>query len=225
VTAAPGPGERDPTAIRALPYVALGDSYTIGTALADDRERWPNQLVAALATGSPMLELAANLGVNGYTSADVIEHELPALDAIRPEFASILVGVNDVVQGVPLATYRANAGRILDQLRARLAADRIVAVGTPDYTVTPQGAAYGDPVVQAAAIRAANATLGELAAAHGIAFVDIHDLSLRAAADGSLVADDGLHPSGAQYALWVERIAPVVARLIRGRASDGVRGG
>jgi lysophospholipase L1-like esterase len=28
------------------------------------------------------------------------------------------------------------------------------------------------------------------------------------------VADDGLHPSGAQYALWVERIGPVVARLI-----------
>jgi lysophospholipase L1-like esterase len=46
--------------------------------------------------------------------------------------------------------------------------------------------------------------------------VDIFDLSLRAAGDHSLVADDGLHPSGAQYGLWVERIAPVVARLIGG---------
>ena len=32
-----------------------------------------------------------------------------------------------------------------------------------------------------------------------------------AATDRSLVANDGLHPSGAQYARWVERILPVVA--------------
>jgi lysophospholipase L1-like esterase len=89
-----------------------------------------------------------------------------------------------------------------------------VTVATPDYTVTPQGASYGDPTTQAAAIRAFNAILGDLAADRGIAFVDIHDLSLRAAEDRSLVADDGLHPSGAQYALWVERITPVVAALI-----------
>jgi lysophospholipase L1-like esterase len=28
------------------------------------------------------------------------------------------------------------------------------------------------------------------------------------------VASDGLHPSGTQYALWVERIAPVVGELL-----------
>jgi hypothetical protein len=31
-----------------------------------------------------------------------------------------------------------------------------------------------------------------------------------------LVADDGLHPSGRQYASWVERIAPVVQALLAG---------
>ncbi len=38
-------------------YVALGDSYTIGTAIAPDG-RWPERLAAAL----PGLELVANLG-------------------------------------------------------------------------------------------------------------------------------------------------------------------
>jgi lysophospholipase L1-like esterase len=80
--------------------------------------------------------------------------------------------------------------------------------------VTPQGASYGDPRVQAAAIRRFNEVLGSLAAARGIAFVDIHDLSLRAASDRGLVAGDGLHPSGRQYGLWVERIAPVVEGLL-----------
>jgi len=50
-----------------------------------------------------------------------------------------------------------------------------------------------------------------------IAFVDIFDVSRQAKEDPTLVANDGLHPSGRQYGLWVERIAPVVARLI-GRA-------
>ena len=197
-----------------LRYAALGDSYTIGTATRSAAERWPDQLVVRLAEDGPVLDLVANLGVNGYTSRDVIEAELPAMDALRPEFATLLVGVNDVVQGVPEATYAQNAAQILDELLARLAADRILTVATPDYTVTPQGASYGDPKLQAAAIRRNNEILQDLSAARRIAFVDIHDLSLRAVANRSLVAEDGLHPSGAQYALWVNRIAPVVKGLL-----------
>jgi lysophospholipase L1-like esterase len=206
----------DPAESGVLRYVALGDSYTIGTAVHHEHERWPNRLVAALGPTPPTLELVANLGVNGFTSGDLIAAELPALEALRPAFASVLIGVNDVVQGVPLDAYRGNAVRIVDALLAALPATRIVTVATPDYTVTPQGAAYGEPATQSAAIRAVNDTLRALAEERGIAFVDIFDLSLRAADDRSLVADDGLHPSGAQYALWVERIAPVVARLLGG---------
>ena len=56
--------------------------------------------------------------------------------------------------------------------------------------------------------------MAEASAARSIAHVDIHDLSLLAAAGSTLVAADGLHPSGAQYALWIERIAPIVERLL-----------
>jgi lysophospholipase L1-like esterase len=197
----------------------LGDSYTIGTATRRPAERWPDQLVGALGTEPPALDLVANLGVDGFTSADVIREELPALAGLRPEFVSLLVGVNDVVQGIAVETYGANVERILDDLLRRVDATRVVTVSTPDYTVTPQGANYGDPAMQAAGIRAVNAVLRDHAASRGIAFVDIHDLSLRAAAERSLVADDGLHPSGAQYALWVERIAPAVAARIGRPAS------
>jgi lysophospholipase L1-like esterase len=198
-----------------LRYVALGDSYTIGTSVRE-RERWPNQLVARLGdagTGFP-LELVANLGVNGFTSADVVRHQLPRLERLRPAFASLLVGVNDVVQGVPEATYGANAGLLLDALLRRLPASRILTVGTPDYTVTPAGADYGDPAAQRARIERCNAILAELAAARALRFVAIWDISQLAATDRSLVAGDGLHPSGAQYTRWVDRIAPVVAELL-----------
>jgi acyl-CoA thioesterase-1 len=190
-------------------YVALGDSYTVGTAVSE-AERWPNQLAAGL----PQIELVANLGVNGFTSGDVIEVDLPQLAALRPELVSLLIGVNDVVQGVPEASYRRNVGAILDELERHVGAERVLVVTTPDYTVTPAGADYGDPARQSAAVRANNAINTELATARGIVVADIYDLSLRAATDRTLVAGDGLHPSGAQYARWVERIEPLIASML-----------
>jgi len=194
-------------------YAALGDSYTIGTSVGA-AERWPEQLVAAMGGGAGPLELVANLGVNGYTSADLIREEMPALERSRPEFVSLLIGVNDVVRGVPLAAYAANVTAVLDALLQRLPADRLVTVAIPDYTVTPAGGDYGDPRQQHDGIVAANEIMSRLTAERGIAYVDTFDISLRAAADRSLVANDGLHPSGVQYALWVERIRPIVEGLL-----------
>ena len=210
VTASPASSQDVPGVLR---YVALGDSYTIGTSV-EPAERFPNQLVAALGPEQPTLQLVANLGVNGYTSGDLIGDELPALEELEPEFVTVLIGVNDVVQGVSAETYESNVEAILDALLARLPADRIVTVAVPDYTVTPAGADYGDPRQQHDGIVANNAVMARLAGERGIAYVDTFDISERAAMDRSLVAADGLHPSGAQYALWVERIAPVVSALL-----------
>jgi acyl-CoA thioesterase-1 len=197
----------------ALRYVALGDSYTIGTSV-EPAECFPHQLVEALAASPTPLELVANLGVNGYTSADLIRDELPALQGLRPEFVTLLIGVNDVVQGVHAPVYERNVATILDSLLDRLPPERIATIAIPDYTLMPAGADYGDPDEEHDGIVTNNTIMARLAAARGIDFVDIFDISLLAAEDPSLVADDGLHPSGAQYARWVKRIAPVVAVLL-----------
>jgi acyl-CoA thioesterase I len=213
-------GRRDPIwHPETVRHVALGDSYTIGTSVSET-ERWPNQLVARLAAedgvASSKLELAANLALSGFTSKDVINLELPRLGPLDPELVTLLIGVNDVVQGVSLAIYRRNVELILDELVALVGGDRVLAITTPDYSVTPAGSDYGDPARQAAGIRAVNDALRELATARDIVVIDIHDLSLQAASDRSLVAPDGLHPSGTQYSLWVDRIAPAVVVLISG---------
>lgn len=193
-------------------YVALGDSYTIGTSVGES-ERWPNQLVTRLA-GTVGLQLIANLGVNGYTSADLIDDELPRLGALRPDFVTVLIGVNDVVRGGTADGYRANVAEILDFLLADLPADRILVVSTPDYTRTPQGAAFGDPAQQRAAIVEFNAIERAAAESRGVAFVDISGVADRADGEPALVARDGLHPSGVQYGRWVDLIASVVEGLL-----------
>ena len=200
----------------ALRYVALGDSYTICTGVQRD-DRWPDRLVAALGPAEPTLELVANLAVNGYTTDDLIRYELPALDELEPAFVSVQIGVNDVVRGRSPGSYITNMRTILDDVSRRVGPGRIVTVAVPDYTVTPAGADYGDPRRRHDGIVAVNQAMAREAADRGIAFVDIFDVSRQAKEDPTLVANDGLHPSGRQYGLWVERIGPVVARLI-GRA-------
>jgi acyl-CoA thioesterase-1 len=189
--------------------VALGDSYTIGTSV-NAVDSWPTQLARRV----PALQLVANLGVNGYTSADLIADELPALARLHPEFVTLMIGVNDVVQGVPEEVYRANVGQSLDAMLALVAADRALCVATPDYTVTPQGGAFGSRDEQRAGIQRVNALLGEACAERNIRFVpDIFAISA-AGTDPSQIARDGLHPSGEQYARWVDAIQPVVEELL-----------
>ncbi len=195
-------------------YVALGDSYTIGTSVSE-AECWPNQLVDRLADLE--VELVDNLGVNGYTSVDVIDEELPRLARLNPELVSLQIGVNDVVQGVPDDRYGASVSQILDTILESLPADRAFAIATPDYTVTPQGAAYGVPELQRAGILHVNEILRGACEQRGIAFVpDIFEISAAAAADPQFVSGDGLHPSGAQYARWVDAIEPIVRAMVVG---------
>lgn len=203
-------GEPASPAEETVRYIALGDSYTIGTSVAES-ESWPSQLAARM----DGVELVANLGVNGYTSRDLIERQLPDLDALEPQLVTVLIGVNDVVQGVPDAEYAANVALILDGVLEHVSPDATVCVATPDYTLTPRGSQFGDPMEQSDRIVRVNAILAEACEQRGIRFVpDIFEISQRVIGDPSLVADDGLHPSGAQYRLWTDAIEPAVRRAL-----------
>ena len=193
-----------------LNYVALGDSYTIGTSVSPD-ESWPSQLVERV----PRLRLVANLGRNGFTSMDVRVQGMDPLPGLDPQFVTLMVGVNDVVAGVPDVIYDVEVRNILGMILLHVPADHILCIATPDYTVTPQGSAFGPPDEQRARIEGINALLREACEEQEIRFVpDIFAISQAAATDRSLVADDGLHPSGAQYTLWVDAIQPVVEDML-----------
>ncbi len=193
-------------------FVALGDSYTIGTGVKH-RDRWPNQLVRTL---SPVRDftLIRNLAVSGATSADVLASQVPQVDRLDPDLVSVQVGVNDVVQKVDAATYRAQMGQLFDALLQQVPAEHIFVVTIPDYTLTPQGSNYGDPTRQSARIRTFNQVLEQEAAKRKLAVIDITPVANLVSNDGTLVAADGLHPSAKQYAGWVELIAPRVRELL-----------
>jgi lysophospholipase L1-like esterase len=220
-------------------YVALGDSLTIGNAVSAS-ERWPNQLVAALAAEAPLagrtppLELVGNLATSDFSTRDVIAVELPQLESLRPDVCSVLIGFNDLWQWVGEDEYVRNINTILDAIEALVGARRTFGVTSFDPTVTPFASDEEDdriPILIEAyrwrdsgfpsllrlistQVRARNMIFAEVLGARGIPVADIYDVSLAAAHDRSLVAADNLHPSGRQYTLWLDRIVPVVRELL-----------
>ena len=75
-------------------YVALGDSYTIGEGASLD-ESWPALLTRHLRNEGIDVDLVANPSVTGWTTQDLIERELPVFRKAKPNFATLLIGVND----------------------------------------------------------------------------------------------------------------------------------
>ncbi len=193
----------NPSTIRYLP---LGDSYTIGQSV-HEADRWPNQLVARLTARGTSIQIVDNPSVTGYTSQNLIDKELPLLPKLKPDFVTVLIGVNDYVQGVDANTFQQRLNYIISSLKKQLAKPQnIVLVTIPDYGKTPSGALFGSPESSEAGIKKFNAIITAAGLQHNIPVADIFPISQQVANDPSLIASDGLHPSGKEYTAWTDII-------------------
>src|ERR1700751_533331 len=129
---------------KTIRYVALGDSYTIGTG-AKENEAWPALLTKHLNDKNVKAELIANPSVNGYSTQNLIDEELSVFDKSNADFVTILIGVNDWVRGVETETFHRNLILIIEHVKKKLAVKKnILLVTIPDFGVTPSGKNYGN---------------------------------------------------------------------------------
>lgn len=192
--------------------MALGDSYTIGTGLADLAQNFPSLLASRLREETGIDVALVNLGVNGYTTADLIREELPVARGLRPELVTILIGANDVVQGSDDAAYRTHLTEIYETVEHfGLAAKRVLVVSIPDFSALPRAAPFGAPSDLRARIDAFNRVAQSEAASRGFAYVDITSSSREDNKRGDWLAPDGLHPGPAQHQAIADRIDPAWA--------------
>ena len=91
--------------MKEIKYVAIGDSYTIGEGVKEN-ERWPNLLVEHLNKDGINVKLVANPSVTGWTTQQAIDLELPILRNKKPDFVTVLLGVNDGAQGATPDVFR-----------------------------------------------------------------------------------------------------------------------
>ena len=189
-------------------YLALGDSFTIGTGTTPDRS-FPAVLVWAWWEAGIECELR-NPAVNGYTTDDLIREELPLVEAFLPDLVTVLIGANDIVAALreqaavtPTAEdrYRRQLRRIFDRIVAGAPQARVFGLPQPDWSLTPGGASFGDPATLARSIERFNEIAREESERSGGTYVDIFPL-MREQMRTGMTAPDGLHPSAGAYWQW-----------------------
>ena len=84
--------------------------------------------------------------------------------------------------------------------------ERVVVLSIPDWSVTPF-ADGSDRAKIAREIDAYNAVNKEISQHYSVHYINITPWTREAEEDRSLLAADGLHPSGKEYRRWAESVA------------------
>ncbi len=199
-----------------LRFLALGDSYTIGTGV-NEVQRWPVQLADFLRESGFDVEEPLIIARNGWTTGDLLDG-IADIEITGPfDFVSLLIGVNNQYRGYPESEYRVEFRKLL-KIAGEYAGgrwDRVVVLSIPDWGAAPfaEGLDRSEIGAEIDAFNAINREETELAGAH---YLDVTPLSRRVLAEPELAAEDGLHLSGEMYQMWARMVLDLVAPVIRG---------
>ncbi|MDI1252705.1 SGNH/GDSL hydrolase family protein [Thermomonas sp.] len=202
-----------------LSYLALGDSYSIGEGVTENA-RWPMQLARALREEGFAIADPRIIAKTGWTTDELAA----AMDEAEPlgkwDVVSLLIGVNDQYRGRNVNDYSECFTTLLQRAVALATANprQVFILSIPDWGVTPFARAeLRSPRRIAKELDAFNAASRDICEAHGVAFVDITEVSRELGAQPAMLIEDGLHPSAAMYAEWARLALPVVRGLLAGR--------
>jgi lysophospholipase L1-like esterase len=204
-------GENDMPDVR---YLALGDSYTIGESVAEE-DRWPNQLAKLLESEGTKIDVTI-IARTGWT----VEELWQGIQAVNPEspydLVSLLIGVNNQYQGYDINEYREQFNFLLTRSIEYAAgnADRVIVLSIPDWSVTPFASGRDQEQI-AKDIDNFNRVNREESEKAGVHYVDITVISREAVNHLSLIAPDGLHPSGKMYSEWAELVLPKALDILK----------
>src|SRR5436305_346237 len=189
-----------PAAARNPEILAFGDSLTSGFGLPADKS-FPARLEAKLRADG-ITARVVNAGVAGDTTAGGLARLDKAL-ADKPDLVILELGANDALRAIDPAAVRANLEKMIAKVQASGAKLLLAGMKAPSN--------WGEEYQ-----RDFERIYPELAEAHG---VPLYPFFLDGVAmDAQLNQQDGLHPNERGVAAMVDRIAPLVARLIGGKS-------
>jgi lysophospholipase L1-like esterase len=196
-----------------LSYLALGDSYTIGQSV-EESDRYPAQVTGLLrGQGLPYRDPVI-IATTGWTTGNLLGATPVAAPGPPYHVVTLLIGVNNQYQHRTQSEYAIDMKTLVERA-VKLAgnnASHVILLSIPDYSVTTF-AAHMDRAAIAAEIDSLNIINKQAALDHGTQWLDVTAESRKAATDASLVASDGLHFSGKEYAVWAAMLAPLMKAL------------
>ncbi len=196
-------------------YLALGDSYTIGQSV-DITLRYPVQIADSLERRGYYMAAPEIIAVTGWTTSD-LKAGIKAANPQGPyDLVSLLIGVNNQYRGMDINIYRKEFSELIDQSIYLAGNDtsRVIVLSIPDWGVTPFASGMDRDKI-AREIDQYNAINKEITLSKGIVWIDVTGISRLAEKDATLIAGDGLHPSGKMYTEWVRLAVPEIVRMLK----------
>ena len=194
-----------------ISFLALGDSYTIGTSEAL-KNNWPNQLVEILNKKGYETEVktVANAGWTSEKLLIEIEKEnlKPSYDIV-----SLLIGVNNQYRGMEFESFKKDFILLLEKslLLVRNDSTKAIVLSIPDWSITPF-ARSKDKERIIKELKAYNSFIKLETEKRGMTYIEITKSSRNAGVNPSLLASDSLHPSKKMYKIWVKKIGKKVLK-------------
>ncbi|MFZ1314203.1 MAG: SGNH/GDSL hydrolase family protein [Chitinophagaceae bacterium] len=195
-------------------WLALGDSYTIGQGVGD-AERFPAQTANWLKQNGININIPYYIATTGWTTVNLQS----AINDQNPgtyDVVSLLIGVNDQYQTHDTTGYRQRFTDLLVKAiqLARGKKENVFVLSIPDYSVTPF-AAGNDTARIRQEIDWFNAINKSVTNSYNCPYLDITPSTREGRYDRSLIAADGLHPSGLEYRRWAFRLGPMMLPVLR----------
>ena len=199
----------------AYKYLALGDSYTIGEKV-EEKDNFPNKTITLLNQSGKKFEEATIIAKTGWTTDELQEKLAQVRLAIPFDIVTLLIGVNNQYRGRSADEYAVQFEQLLQQAIGYAGGknQHVIVLSIPDWGVTPF-AVDRDRKKIAEEIDLFNSINKKMAAQYQVHYIDITPYTREADHDLSLVAEDGLHPSGKDYKRWAVLVAKKIGEIIK----------
>lgn len=193
--------------MHAFRHLALGDSYTIGESVSE-AERWPNQLAELLWADGVAVEVTI-IAHTGWTTDELWQGMQAAKLEPPYDLVSLLIGVNNQYRRYDINEYHEQFVFLLNKSIEHAGGNqkRVIVLSIPDWGVTPFASGQDRGQI-AKEINEFNLVNREESEKAGVHYVDVMPSSREASNDISLIASDGLHPSGKMYSEWARLAYP-----------------
>jgi lysophospholipase L1-like esterase len=198
-----------------LSYLALGDSYTIGEAVAQAAS-FPYQLVDLLKAKGIAVDEPKAIAKTGWTTDELKLAIQQAQITETYDLVTLLIGVNNQYRGYSPEKYKKEFDELLEMAIGFAGSEkrRVYVISIPDWGVTEFAKQSGRNLQTISEeIDVFNEINKQVTIAYDVSYIDITAASREAINDSSLVAEDGLHPSGKMYQHWAQELATVITRL------------
>jgi lysophospholipase L1-like esterase len=197
-------------------YLALGDSYTIGQSVIE-KDRYPVQTAGLLNNAGFKFKPPEIIATTGWTTVNLASgiNSHHFADSVY-DIVTLLIGVNDQYQGSTLSEYEQQFIKLVQQsiVLAGGKPTHVIILSIPDYSVTPFASSSNKTLI-ASEIDSFNVINKQISGSYHTNYINVTGESRKAANDPSLIASDGLHFSGKEYAIWAGMLTAQIENILK----------